>query len=61
MSVQIKSGVLLKGWGRFDVMHLDRRVASVYEDGHCTVNFPRFCRTTFILKRATTLTTGLIT
>lgn len=42
MSVQIKSGVLLKGWGRFDVMHLDRRVASVYEDGHCTVNYPSF-------------------
>lgn len=42
MSVQIKSGVLLKGWGRFDVMHLDRRVASVYEDGRCTVNYPSF-------------------
>ena len=42
MSVQIKNGVLLKGWGRFDVMHLDRRVASVYEDGHCTVNYPSF-------------------
>lgn len=42
MSVQIKNGVLLKGWGRFDVMHLDRRVASVYEDGHCTVNYSSF-------------------
>lgn len=42
MSVQMKSGVLRKGWGRFDIMHLDRHVASVYEDGRCSVRYPSF-------------------
>ena len=42
MGMQIRSGVLKKGWGRFDIMHLDRHVASVYEDGRCTVKYPSF-------------------
>ena len=42
MSVKIKSGSLRKGWGRYDIMHLDRHVASIYEDGHCRVNYPSF-------------------
>ncbi|MBR5826687.1 MAG: hypothetical protein IKY78_06350 [Clostridia bacterium] len=31
-----------KGWKYFDVMHKDRRVARVYEDGKCTINYPSF-------------------
>ena len=42
MSMQVRSGVLQKGWGRFDIMHLDRYVASVYENGRCTVKYPSF-------------------
>ncbi len=42
MSIGIKREVLKKGWGFFDVMHKDRRVARIYEDGRCTVNFPSF-------------------
>ena len=42
MSVQIRRGAFKKGWARFDIMHLERRVASVYEDGRCTVAYPSF-------------------
>ncbi|MBQ7861934.1 MAG: hypothetical protein IJ349_07020 [Clostridia bacterium] len=31
-----------KGWKYFDVMHKDRRVARIYEDGRCTINYPSF-------------------
>ena len=42
MSVQINRNVLQKGWDHFDIMHLDRRVASVCEDGRCTIDSPAF-------------------
>ena len=42
MSVQINRNILQKGWNHFDIMHLDRHVASVYEDGRCTIDFPEF-------------------
>lgn len=42
MSIGIKREVLKKGWGFFDLMHKDRRVARIYEDGRCIVNFPSF-------------------
>ena len=34
--------LLTKGWKHFDIMHKDRRVARIYEDGRATVNFKSF-------------------
>ncbi|MBQ3016187.1 MAG: hypothetical protein IJD79_05350 [Clostridia bacterium] len=31
-----------KGWKHFDIMHKDRRVARIYENGKCTINYPSF-------------------
>lgn len=31
-----------KGWKFFDIMHKDRSVARIYEDGRCTINYPSF-------------------
>lgn len=42
MGIEIKREVLQKGWKYFDIMHKDRRVARIYEDGKCTINFPSF-------------------
>lgn len=42
MAIGIKSNKLQKGWKFFDIMHLDRRVARIYEDGRCTVSYPSF-------------------
>ena len=38
MGIEIKREKMQKGWKYFDIMHKDRRVARVYEDGRCTVN-----------------------
>ncbi len=40
--MRINAGVLKKGWERFDIMHLERHVATVYEDGRCVIRFPSF-------------------
>ena len=42
MSFEIKREKLQKGWKYFDIMHKDRRVARIYEDGRCTINYPSF-------------------
>ncbi|MBQ3481265.1 MAG: hypothetical protein IJH48_02865 [Oscillospiraceae bacterium] len=42
MSIQINNNVLSKGWKRFTVMHKDRRIASIREDGSCTIYSPKF-------------------
>jgi len=42
MNVQINSGALKKGWERYDIIHLDRHVASVFEDGSCDIRYPSF-------------------
>ncbi|MBE6655701.1 MAG: hypothetical protein E7609_02380 [Ruminococcaceae bacterium] len=42
MSIKKNRHTLNKGWKYFDVMHMDRRVARIYESGKCTVNFPSF-------------------
>ena len=42
MSIQVNNNVLSKGWKRFTIMHKDRRVASVREDGSCTIYIQRF-------------------
>lgn len=42
MSVVINRDKMRKGWKYFDIMHKDRRVARIYENGKCTVNYPSF-------------------
>lgn len=42
MGIGIKREKMQKGWKHFDVMHKDRRVARIYEDGRCTINYPSF-------------------
>ena len=42
MSIQVNNNVLSKGWKRFTIMHKDRKVASVREDGTCTIYSQRF-------------------
>ena len=42
MGVEINRKKLQKGWRYFDIMHIDRRVARIYENGRCTINFPSF-------------------
>ena len=42
MSIAVNYGVLAMGWGRFTVMHKDRKVAAIREDGTCTIYAPSF-------------------
>ena len=42
MGIAVKTGILAKGWGFFDIMHIDRRVARIYENGKCTINYKSF-------------------
>ena len=42
MGIAVKSGSLAKGWHFFDIMHMDRRVARIYENGKCTINYKSF-------------------
>ena len=52
MSFTMNNTVLAKGWGRFTVMHKDRRVASIREDGTCTVYAPKFMPYSLYLEHA---------
>lgn len=38
----INPHLMKKGWKYFDIMHKDRRVARIYENGKATVNFKSF-------------------
>ena len=42
MSIKTDRSVMSKGWKYFDIMHKDRRVARIYENGKCTINYPSF-------------------
>ena len=42
MDFSVNNAVLAKGWKRFSVMHMDRKVASIREDGTCTIYSPSF-------------------
>lgn len=37
MSIVVNHAALLKGWTRFTIMHKDRKVAAIREDGTCTI------------------------
>ena len=42
MGIGIKANLMQKGWKFFDIMHKNRKVARIYEDGRCTVYYPSF-------------------
>ena len=42
MGIIVGRHTLSKGWKYFDIMHKDRRVARIYENGKCTMNFSSF-------------------
>ena len=37
MGIEVKRNVMEKGWKHFMIMSQDRRVASIREDGTCTI------------------------
>ena len=59
MSIQINNNVLSKGWERFTIMHKDRKVAAIREDGTCTIYTPSFMPYNLYLETADDLDTRL--
>ena len=59
MSFTVNYRVLNKGWKRFTLMHMDRKVASVREDGTCTIYAPSFMPYSLYLEEGTDLDTRL--
>ena len=59
MSIQINNNVLSKGWERFTIMHKDRKVAAIREDGTCTIYAPSFMPYNLYLETTDDLDTRL--
>ena len=59
MSIQVNNNVLFKGWERFTIMHKDRKVAAIREDGTCTIYAPSFMPYNLYLETADDLDTRL--
>ena len=59
MSIAMNHAVLAKGWTRFTVMHKDRKVAAIREDGTCTIYTPSFMPYNLYLETANDLDTRL--
>ena len=54
MGLAVDHSVLAKGWSRFTIMHRDRRVASIREDGTCSIYAPSFMPYNLYLEKADT-------
>ena len=52
MSIAVNHAALAKGWGRFTVMHKERKVAAIREDGTCTIYAPSFMPYNLYLEEA---------
>ena len=52
MSATVNNEALSKGWKRFTIMHLDRKVVSVREDGTCTFYARKFMPFNLYLEEA---------
>lgn len=59
MSIAVNHAVLAKGWERFTIMHKDRKVAAIREDGTCTIYAPSFMPYNLYLETANDLDTRL--
>ena len=40
MGFRVSGSVTVRGWGKYLIMHKNRHVATIREDGSCTVCFP---------------------
>lgn len=52
MSISVNTNALSKGWKRYQIMHKNKRVASVREDGTCTIYYPSFLPYNLYLEKA---------
>ena len=52
MSIAVNTAALSKNWKRYQIMHKDRRVASIRENGTCTVYRPSFMPFNSYLEKA---------
>ena len=52
MSFTVDFSIMKKGWKRFSVMHMERKVASIREDGTCTIYAPSFMPYNLWLEKA---------
>ncbi len=52
MSISVNNSALAKGWKRYQIMHKNRRVASIREDGSCTIYYPSFMPYNLYLEHA---------
>ena len=59
MSIAVNHAVLAKGWERFTIMHKDRKVAAIREDGTCTIYAPSFMPYNLYFEAANDLDTRL--
>ena len=59
MSIAVNHAILAKGWERFTIMHKDRKVAAIREDGTCTIYAPSFLPYNLYLEEADDLDTRL--
>ena len=59
MSIAMNHAVLAKGWTRFTIMHKDRKVAAIREDGTCTIYTSSFMPYNLYLEEASDLDTRL--
>ena len=59
MSIAVNYTVLARGWERFAVMHKDRKVAAIREDGTCTIYAPTFMPYNLYLEETGDLDTRL--
>ena len=59
MSIAVNQAILAKGWERFTIMHKDRKVAAINEDGTCTIYATSFLPYNLYLEEADDLDTRL--
>ena len=59
MGFRVSRSVTVRGWGKYLIMHKNRHVATIREDGSCTVYFPSFMPYSLYLESADDLDTRL--
>ena len=59
MGFRVNRSVTARGWGKYLIMHKNRHVATIREDGSCTVYFPSFMPYSLYLESGNDLDTRL--
>ena len=52
MGFRVNRSVTARGWGKYLIMHKDRHVATIREDGSCTVYYPSFMPYSLYLEKS---------